>query len=140
MQLMTRMHAPDKVRSRNMAAIKNRDTKIELIVRRALHAAGFRFRLHRKDLPGKPDVVLPKLQTAVFVHGCFWHGHICKEARRPKSNLAYWTPKIEGNMVRDARVLSAIEAMGWNVFVLRECTIHEDTRELIDRLKRKVAA
>jgi len=139
MQMMA-IHAPDEARSRNMAAIKNRDTKIELIVRKALHAAGFRFRLHRKDLPGKPDVILPRLRTVVFVHGCFWHGHICKEARRPKSNLAYWTPKIEGNMARDARVQSEIEASGWKVFTVRECTIHEYTRKLVQILRKRRAA
>jgi DNA mismatch endonuclease (patch repair protein) len=121
-------------RSRNMAAIKSRDTKIERIVRKALHAAGFRFRLHRRDLPGKPDIVLLRYGTVVFVQGCFWHGHICKEARRPKSNLRYWTPKIEGNMARDLRVQAETKALGWHVFVVRECTVQRDTRKLIRRL------
>jgi DNA mismatch endonuclease (patch repair protein) len=118
-------------RSRNMAAIRSRDTKIELTVRKALHVAGFRFRLHRKDLPGKPDVILPGLRTAVFVHGCFWHGHVCKEARRPKSNLRYWNPKIEGNMARDRRVQAEIKARGWVAFVVRECTVERDTKRLL---------
>lgn len=139
MRPVVTLRAPDEARSRNMAAIRNRDTKIEFIVRRALHAAGFRFRLHRKDLPGKPDVVLPGLRAAVFVHGCFWHGHVCREARRPKSNLAYWTPKIEGNMARDARVRSDIEDRGWKVFIVRECTVREDTRRLIQILRRRKA-
>ena len=140
MQAMAEKHKPDEARSRNMAAIKSKDTKIELFVRRALYAAGFRFRLHRRDMPGKPDVILPRLRVVVFVHGCFWHGHVCKEARRPKSNLKYWTPKIEGNMARDARVRSEIEALGWNVYVLRECTIHEDTRKLMRNLGRRRTA
>ena len=132
--------APDEARSRNMAAIRNRDTKIELFVRSSLHAAGFRFRLHNKELPGKPDVTLSRLRAVVFVHGCFWHGHICKEARRPKSNLAYWTPKIEGNMARDSRVRSEIETQGWRVYVVRECTLQQDTRRVIRRLQRLRAA
>jgi len=129
-----KLMATDATRSRNMAAIRSQNTKIELHVRRALHAARFRFRLHRKDLPGKPDIVLPRHKTVVLVHGCFWHGHICKEARRPKSNLGYWGPKIEGNMARDARVRSELEARGWNVVVVKECSVKEDTSDLIHML------
>jgi DNA mismatch endonuclease, patch repair protein len=128
---MASLVPPSEQRSRNMAAIRSRDTKIELYVRRAVHAAGYRFRLHRKDLPGKPDLVLPRLKTVVLVHGCYWHGHICKEAKRPLSNLSYWTPKIEGNMARDARNIAALHEMGWRVYVVRECTVREDTTELI---------
>lgn len=120
-----------------MAAIRSGDTKIELLVRKALHSSGFRFRLHNKHLPGRPDVVLARFKTVVFVHGCFWHGHICKEARRPKSNLRYWTPKIEGNMARDARVQAETKAMGWKLVVIRECTVQNDTRKLVRTLRKR---
>ena len=133
---MARINPPDEARSKNMAAIRSKDTKIELTVRRALHAAGFRFRLHRANLPGRPDVILPSLKSVVFVHGCFWHGHVCKEAHRPKSNLSYWTPKIEGNMARDSRVQAETVDLGWKVFVVRECTVHQDTRKLLKKLER----
>lgn len=136
MQSMAKIRPPDEARSRNMAAIRSKDTKIEIIVRKALHSAGFRFRLHRADLPGRPDVILPGLKSVVFVHGCFWHGHVCKEARRPKSNLSYWNPKIEGNMARDSRVQTETAALGWKVFVVRECTVQQDTRKLIQNLER----
>lgn len=129
--------ATDEARSRNMSAIRSRDTKIEFAVRKALHAAGFRFRLHRKDLPGRPDVVLPGRRTVIMVHGCFWHGHICKEAKRPKSNLTYWAPKIEGNMRRDTRVRRQIRSKGWSVLVVRECTVQRDTERVIQALKKR---
>lgn len=130
---MSRTPVPE-ARSRNMAAIRSQDTKIEMHVRRALHGAGFRFRLHRRDLPGKPDIILSRFRTVVFVHGCFWHGHICKEARRPKSNLGYWLPKIERNMARDIVVKAKARRLGWRVFVCRECTIEGDTRRLLAKL------
>ena len=130
---MTRTPVPE-ARSRNMAAIRSRDTKIEVRMRRALHAAGYRFRLHRRDLPGRPDIILPRYRTVVFVHGCFWHGHVCKEARRPKSNLSYWLPKIERNMARDTKVLAKTRRLGWRAFVARECTIERDTSRLLTKL------
>lgn len=122
-------------RSRNMAAIRSRDTKPEMLVRRAVHRAGFRYRLHAKHLPGKPDLVLLRHKVVVFVHGCFWHGHICREARRPRSNLDYWTPKIEGNMRRDAAATASLQALGWRVVVVRECTVMEDTSGLLELLR-----
>lgn len=112
-----------------MARIRSRDTKPELIVRRLAHNLGFRFRLHRKDLPGKPDLVFPKFKAAVFVHGCFWHQHPrpgCADARRPKSRPEYWGPKLDGNIDRDQRNARALEAQGWRVLVIWEC----DTRDL----------
>ena len=137
---MVALTPPTEQRSRNMAAIRSRDTKIELYVRRAVHRAGFRFRLHSKTLPGKPDLVLPRFRLVVLVHGCYWHGHVCKEARRPNSNLSYWTPKIEGNMARDRRVQQELCGLGWEVFIVRECTVSQDTADLLGILQSKRVA
>ena len=98
-----------ETRSRNVSAIRSKDTGIEMFVRRALYAAGFRFRLHRKDLPGKPDIVLPRYRMVIFVNGCFWHGHDCIEGHRPKSNTGYWGPKIARNVERDHASRAALE-------------------------------
>jgi DNA mismatch endonuclease (patch repair protein) len=111
-------------RSRNMASIRSKDMKPEMAVRKATHALGFRFRLHRKDLPGKPDLVLPKYRAAIFVHGCFWHQHSepkCLDGRAPKSNQSYWGPKLARNLERDAASRAALEAQGWRVLVIWEC-------------------
>jgi DNA mismatch endonuclease, patch repair protein len=110
-------------RSRMMSGIRGKDTKPEIIVRKALHKAGYRFRLHRKDLPGNPDIVLPKYRTVIFVHGCFWHGHMCKNFKWPKTRPEFWREKIEGNIERDKRDIAALEALGWNVKVIWECEI-----------------
>lgn len=110
-------------RSLNMSRIRSKDTKPELTVRSILHRLGYRFRLHRKDLPGRPDVVLPKHKKAILVHGCFWHGHTCKLASKPKSNEVYWSGKILKNKERDARNLVALEALGWAVLELWECDV-----------------
>ena len=118
-----------------MAAIRSKDTKPELYVRRRVHAAGFRFRLHRRDLPGRPDLVLPRYRLAVLVHGCFWHGHDCERAGRPGKNTAYWGPKIEGNMIRDQRNTYSLEQEQWDVFTVRECTLERDTARLLRRLE-----
>ena len=97
-------HINKEKRSWNMGRISSKNTKPEIIVRSALHKAGFRFRLHRKDLPGKPDIILPKYKTVIFVHGCFWHAHKgCKRSNLPKSNLQYWTNKLEKNIQRDKK-------------------------------------
>jgi DNA mismatch endonuclease, patch repair protein len=115
----------DPKRSAQMAAIRSVNTRPELAVRKALHARGFRFRLHRRDLPGKPDIVLPKYKAAIFVHGCFWHQHPgCKLASWPKSRPEYWAPKLTRNVERDAVAAVALEARGWRVLVIWEC----DTR------------
>ena len=96
-----------------MGRIRGKDTKPELRVRKALHAAGYRFRLHRKDLPGRPDITLPRHRTVIFVHGCFWHGHEgCKANRIPKTNPEFWSAKIDRNRERDARNRAELEAMG----------------------------
>lgn len=119
-----------------MAAIRSKDTKPELYVRRHVHAAGFRFRLHRRDLPGRPDLAFPRYRLAVFVHGCFWHGHDCGRAQMPRTNRAYWGPKIENNMIRDRRNLRSLVQHGWEVLTVRECTLEQDTSNLVGRLER----
>jgi DNA mismatch endonuclease (patch repair protein) len=125
-------------RSEIMARITDRDTKPEMLVRRLLHRMGVRFRLHAKGLPGKPDLVLRKWRTVVFVHGCFWHGHDCRRGsrnRRPKSNAGYWNPKIEGNMARDAKHAKEFAALGWRRIVVWDC----ETSDL-DRLEARFRA
>ncbi|MCW5668459.1 MAG: DNA mismatch endonuclease Vsr [Hydrogenophaga sp.] len=112
-----------EARSRLMSRIRSTDTKPELAVRSLLHRLGYRFRLHRKDLPGRPDVVLPKHRKAILIHGCFWHGHGCKIAPGSKSNLVYWSSKIEANRTRDARNRQALMDLGWQVLELWECEI-----------------
>ena len=109
-----------------MSAIKGRDTKPEMIVRRALHAAGFRFRLHRRDLPGRPDIVLPKYRTVIFVHGCFWHRHKCDKFVWPKTRAAFWREKIMGNVERDRRVRRELKRATWRVLVVWECSVLPD--------------
>ncbi|MHA6162138.1 MULTISPECIES: very short patch repair endonuclease [unclassified Pseudomonas] len=109
-------------RSDIMRAVKRAHTKPEIIVRQALHALGLRFRLHRRDLPGSPDIVLPRLRTVVFVHGCFWHRHpACRFATTPKSRQEYWLPKFEANVERDARKEAQLRELGWRVVVIWEC-------------------
>lgn len=110
-----------ELRSRLMSRIKAKDTKPEMLVRSAAHRLGLRFRLHDKQLPGKPDLVLPKHRTVIFVHGCFWHRHGCKLASNPKSRQDYWAPKFESNVRRDAEHRAALEAAGWRVVVIWEC-------------------
>lgn len=107
-----------------MAGIKGSNTKPEIYLRQMLHRAGFRFRLHRKDLPGRPDIVLPKYKTAIFVNGCFWHGHKdCKHFRLPKSRTEFWKGKIESNIARDKRNLALLKKSGWNPIVVWECKL-----------------
>ncbi|MEZ5362762.1 MAG: DNA mismatch endonuclease Vsr [Bryobacterales bacterium] len=111
-------------RSRVMRRVKGADTKPEMRVRRRLHALGFRYSLHRKDLPGKPDIVLRKYKTVVFVHGCFWHGHSgCKAADLPASNRAYWDRKIGRNLERDKRNQALLREKGWRIIVIWECRL-----------------
>ncbi|MCP2320919.1 T/G mismatch-specific endonuclease [Nocardia amikacinitolerans] len=120
-------------RSRTMRAVRSRDTAPEMAVRRYLHAAGLRYRLHEAQLPGKPDLVFPSRRIALFVHGCFWHQHPgCGAAARPASNLDYWTRKLDGNIARDARRREQLEADDWKVLVVWECQIRN--KETLDRL------
>jgi DNA mismatch endonuclease (patch repair protein) len=115
-------HAPDAARRKTMAAVKSKNTTPEMRVRKAAHRLGRRFRLHDKLLPGKPDLVFPRLKKAIFVHGCFWHGHDCQRgARTPKTNRAYWIAKIDRNRSRDNANLIALKAKGWDVAVIWEC-------------------
>lgn len=114
---------------RRMQSVRHRDTEPELRVRRVLHAMGYRFRLHRKDLPGTPDIVLPRYRKIVLVHGCFWHGHDgCKRATRPINNADAWAAKIKGNIWRDKQNLDALRAGGWGVLVVWECEVRDAAR------------
>ncbi|NKQ13270.1 very short patch repair endonuclease [Pseudomonas sp. SST3] len=109
-------------RSEIMRSVKRAHTGPEIRVRQALYALGLRFRLHRRDLPGSPDIVLPRFRTAVFVHGCFWHRHLnCRYATTPKSRQDYWLPKFEANVERDARKEAQLQNLGWRVLVIWEC-------------------
>lgn len=124
---------PD-ARSENMSHIRSVDTKPEEIVRKFLFKHGFRFRKNDKRYPGKPDIVLPKYRTVVFVNGCFWHMHGCSRSRLPRSNLAYWKPKIERNIWRDAENQRQLEADGWKVVIIWECELKKSVAE--ERLTR----
>ncbi len=108
-------------RRRIMQAVKSKDTKPEMIVRRLLHRMGYRYRLHRKDLPGKPDIAFVSRRKAIFVHGCFWHGHGCSKGRLPKSRLDYWKPKLDENMRRDRMKQEQLRSLGWKVLVVWQC-------------------
>lgn len=124
-----------EVRSRMMCGIRGANTKPELLVRRHLHRAGLRFRLFAKDLPGRPDVVLPKWGTVVLVHGCFWHGHKgCRYFRLPKTRTDWWKAKIEGNVARDIRAEAQLRESGWRVAVVWECALRADPDETLSRL------
>jgi DNA mismatch endonuclease (patch repair protein) len=118
-------------RSEIMARVKGEDTSPEMKVRRAVHAAGHRYRIHRKDLPGKPDLVFPRYRLVVFVHGCFWHWHGCKRSRMPAANHDYWTAKIDRNVQRDAANRAKLEAAGWRWRIIWECELGAGIRELI---------
>jgi DNA mismatch endonuclease (patch repair protein) len=136
---MTDVFTAEK-RSAVMARVKARDTKPELVVRRMLWRLGARYRLDRKDLPGRPDIVMPGRKLAVFVHGCFWHGHGCaRGARVPKANRDYWTGKIGRNRARDIKSRAALEALGWRVEVVWECDL-KDAEALERRLAALLAA
>ncbi|WP_235785707.1 very short patch repair endonuclease [Sphingomonas sp. PR090111-T3T-6A] len=125
-------------RSRNMAAIRGGNTKPELLVRRALHAAGLRYRIHAKDLPGKPDLIFPRYRAALFIHGCFWHRHDCHLFKWPATREGFWREKIGRNVVNDARALDQLRAEGWRVGIVWECALKGRTRldltEAVQRL------
>lgn len=116
------VHSPE-TRSRNMAAIRATNTKPELLLRRALFALGFRYRLHVASLPGRPDIVMPRRRCAIFVHGCFFHGHDCPSFKWPQTRSEFWRAKIEGNRGRDERNQAALQAMGWQVLTVWECEL-----------------
>lgn len=117
---MTDVHSP-AIRSKNMRAIRSADTKPELLIRKGLHAAGLRYRLGGAGLPGRPDLVLPKHKTVIFVHGCFWHGHDCKFFKVPQTRREFWLQKIDANKTRDKSSIARLLELGWNVIVLWEC-------------------
>ncbi len=123
-----------KRRSEIMSRIGGKNTKPELAVRRLLHAMGYRFRLHRKDLPGKPDILLPKWKTAIFIHGCFWHGHACPRGTRPSTNTEFWAEKIRKNQERDDLTGKRLRESHWRVMVIWECEL-KDVESLCSKLK-----
>lgn len=126
---MTDVHSK-KVRSFNMSQIRSKNTKPEILVRKYLFSKGFRFRIHDKKLLGKPDIILPKYKTIVFVHGCFWHSHTsCKYAVTPKSNTAYWMKKLAKNIERDRLHLEALEKASWKVIIVWECELKRESFE-----------
>jgi DNA mismatch endonuclease (patch repair protein) len=114
-------------RSRLMGRVRQKNTSPELAVRRAAHRLGYRFRLHKKDLPGRPDLVFPRHRKVVFVHGCFWHRHDCKKATTPTSNVEFWQRKFAANVSRDRNVLAKLHELGWSTMVVWECQVQDQT-------------
>ena len=139
---MSDVHSPE-IRSKNMRAIRSVNTRPEILIRKLLHAAGYRFRLHRADLPGKPDLVLPKYHTVIFIHGCFWHRHDCKYFKWPKTRAEFWQLKISANQQRDLRNSEQLNQLGWQVIVIWECTVKHyltDIKSLTDQIDQAIAA
>lgn len=134
---MTDVHSPS-IRSKNMRAIRSADTKPELFIRRGLHAAGFRYRLGGAGLPGRPDIVLPRHKTVIFVHGCFWHGHDCKLFKVPQTRSEFWLQKIGMNKARDQSNTNKLLELGWNVIIVWECvtrTAGKDPSVIVERAR-----
>ncbi|MDN2701219.1 DNA mismatch endonuclease Vsr [Janthinobacterium sp. SUN100] len=119
---MTDVHSPER-RSRNMRSIRSKNTVPEMMLRKLLFSRGFRFRLHVADMPGKPDIVLPKYRVAVFMHGCFWHGHGCYLFKLPQARREFWAEKIRQNLERDLRAMQQLRVGGWRVLVVWECAL-----------------
>lgn len=131
-----------ETRSRMMASVRSKDTKPEREIRKRLFAIGFRYALHRQDLPGKPDLVLPKYSAVVFVHGCFWHNHGCCRSKLPDTRHQWWKVKLEGNRKRDSRAISELQNLGWRVLVIWECSIRKAASErerALDRIADRAA-
>lgn len=128
-------------RSEVMSKIRSKNTKPELIVRRFLFAQGFRFRLHQETLPGRPDIILKKFNSIVFVNGCFWHGHDnCKHFNMPQSRLEYWVPKIKKNISKDLEVKKQLRKLGWNVFTIWECQLKtRKVEKTLSTLKKRIS-
>lgn len=123
-------------RSEIMSQIRSKNTKPELVVRKALHRLGFRFRLHRRELPGSPDIVLPKYHTAIFVNGCFWHQHtLCGGNRIPATHREYWSLKLQRNVDRDKKNLRKLRRQGWSVLVLWECQLKKNASRTLERIQ-----
>lgn len=128
-----------EIRSKMMAAVPAKNTSLEKAVRSVLFASGYRYRLHRRDLPGSPDIVLPRYRIAILVHGCFWHGHDCSRGQRPTSNMKFWDAKLDGNIARDQRNQAALRAIGWHVEVIWQCSLAagcEQVLSYLDALRR----
>ncbi len=121
-------------RQLNMSRIRARDTKPEMILRRGLHAKGLRFRLHRKDLPGRPDIVFPSRRAVILIHGCFWHGHGCALTKVPQTNSEFWKSKIQRNIERDRQSTSKLQETGWRVLVIWECLTRGPRRLSVDEI------
>ena len=132
---MTDTLTPEQ-RSKLMSRIRSRDTMPEMAVRRLVHRMGYRYRLHRRDLPGAPDLVFGPRRKVIFVHGCFWHLHQgCPQARMPKSRVDFWGPKLEGNRLRDQRNQAELERLGWEVLVIWECEVKGQEQSLPERIE-----
>lgn len=123
-----------------MAGIQGKNTSPELIVRKGLHAMGFRFRIHAAHLPGRPDLILPKYRVAIFIHGCFWHGHSCRYFKIPKTRTDFWMEKINSNRRRDEIQIAALKALGWRVLVIWECAVRKMKKQQSSLLLEEVAA
>ena len=130
---MTDVHSVE-ARSRNMAAIRGKNTKPEILIRHALFNRGYRYRLHHSELPGKPDIVLPKYRAAIQVQGCFWHRHDCRYFKWPETRADFWREKIEGNVARDQTALYQLKIEDWRVLVVWECAVRSVTQEGLDDL------
>jgi len=127
---------PPEKRRQIMRNVKAKNTAPEIKLRSILHRNGFRFRVNRKDLPGKPDIVLPKYNAVIFVHGCFWHGHDCRRGQRPQTNADFWNQKINKNMMRDKNDISLLENLGWRILIVWECEIKKKNEDaLLSRVK-----
>lgn len=126
-------------RSKNMSQIRSENTKPEVIVRKYLFSQGFRYRKNDKRLPGKPDIVLPKYKTVIFVNGCFWHMHGCSRSRLPKSNLDYWKPKLEKNLQRDKIEYEELKSLGWKIIIVWECELKKKVQaQNLERIKQTI--
>lgn len=126
-------------RRHNMSRIRGKDTKPEIVLRRGLHAAGLRFRLHVRDLPGRPDIVFPRFRAAVLVHGCFWHSHDCPMCKLPATRTEFWKAKLVGNKVRDLRNAAALRAGGWRLLTVWECSLRGPARLPLDAVLQQCA-
>lgn len=136
---MADVHSKE-TRSYNMSKIRGKDTKPELIVRKFLHSQGFRYRIHVKDLPGKPDIVLPKYKTVIFIHGCFWHGHTgCKYYVIPKTRTEWWSDKINKNKTKDQTSNQNLKDAGWNIIEIWECDLKKSVQlETLSELSKRI--
>ena len=128
-------------RSKNMTAIKSKNTKPELVIRKLLHSKGYRYKIHDKKLPGKPDIVMPKLKVVVNVHGCYWHYHGCNKSNIPKTQTRYWLNKLENNKKRDFQNKRKLIKLGWKVIDVWECTLKKKNLDkTLNKLERMIAA